>query len=364
MKTSEAFGRRLLRRALERKSPAFNVGLLIPTSGSLGLLGPSAYACARLAGETWNARGGVKGREVSLTVLNSSELSTTLDLELNRMIEAGELDALVTLCNTAVCRRVSEVVSARVPLVYTPHFEGEGLPDWVHAIGETPERQLLPAIDWISRRYKPKRWYLLGNDYSWPRRSHRQAIPSIRAAGAEIVAERYVALGERCFEPIIEEIITTRADAVLVSLVGGESVYMCRAFGQAGLVGKVLRLSVCVEENAILGMGHENTEGMFMAAGYFANLDSDGNGDFKERYRSRFGDRAPMLNSLSQSVYEGMVHLQRQTQEPGTGNGPGSLPGVRDRGRAASDAASDPVYLAAVEGLNVRVIEPLPVARG
>ncbi len=358
MKASEAFGRKMLRAPARRSTP-FNIGLLIPTSGSLGLLGPSAYACARLARDTWNSRGGLNGREVALTVLNASESSTSLSEELDSLIEAKEVDALVTLCNTAVCRHISEVVRARVPLIYTPHFEGEGLPGWVHAIGETLDRQLAPAIDWVRQRYCPKRWYLLGNDYSWPRRCHALAASCLRASGAEVIGERYVPLGEHDFEPIVEDIRERRADAVLISLVGGESIYMCRAFGAAGLAGKVLRLSVCMEENAILGMGHENTDGMFVAAGYFANLESDVNGDFKERYRAHFGDRAPMLNSLAQSVYEGVVHVQRQAQDPALARGTKMLRSVRARSRQSSDASKDPVFLGSVEGLGIRVIQPL-----
>ena len=358
MKTSEAFGRRMLRRPVQPAGP-FNIGLLIPTSGSLGLLGPSAYACARLARDTWNADGGLDGREIALTVLNASESAPSLASELDSLIEGGEVDALVTLCNTAVCRQVSEVVRARVPLIYTPHFEGIGLPGWVHAIGETLERQLAPAIDWVTQRYAPKRWYLVGNDYSWPRRSHALASACIRTGGAEVVAERYVPLGEHCFEPIVDDIRERRADAVLISLVGGESIYMCRAFGAAGLAGKVLRLSVCMEENAILGMGPENTDGMFVAAGYFANLESDVNGDFKERYRALFGERAPMLNSLAQSVYEGVVHLQRQAQGVGSARGPRMLRSVRAGKRQPSDASRDPVFLGSVEGLGIRVIQRL-----
>jgi ABC-type branched-subunit amino acid transport system substrate-binding protein len=358
MKTSEAFGRRMLHRSAARTRP-FNVGLLIPTSGSLGLLGPSAYACARLARDTWNENGGFDGREIRLAVLNASESATSLDQELDSMLQARELDALVTLSNTAVCRRISAVVDARVPMIYTPHFEGDGLPHWVHAIGETLDRQLVPAIDWMTQRYRPRRWYLVGNDYSWPRRCNQVARSRLLSSGAEIVAERYVGLGEHRFEPIVDDIRETGADAVLISLIGGESVYLCRAFGAAGLAGKVLRLSVCIEENAILGMGSQNTDGMFVAAGYFANLDSDVNGDFKERYRAHFGDRAPMLNSLAQSVYEGFVHIQRQTQDSGSTEEASLLPSVRGRRRQSYDANRDPIFLGAVEGLGVRVIQQL-----
>lgn len=363
MKSSEAFGRALLARSAGGDQP-FNIGLLIPTSGSLGLLGPSAYACARLARDAWNERGGLGGREVRITVLNSSETCASLDAELDQLIGARAIDALVALSNTEVCRRIASVVNARVPLIYTPHFEGSGLPEWVHAIGETPDRQLVPAIGWMADRFRPRRWFLLGSDYCWPRRSHALAVPAIRATGASIVGERYVPLGERGFDPIVDAIRASEADAVLISLVGAESIYFCRAFGAAGLGGKVMRLSVCMEENAVLGMGADNTDGMFVAAGYFATLDSDANGAFKERYRAQFGERAPMLNSLSQSVYEGFAHLNRQAAAAAPRRTLASLAGVRSEGRNEPfDARRDPIFMGEVQGLGIRVVDRIAGAR-
>ena len=46
-----------------------------------------------------------------------------------------------------------------------------------------------------------------------------------------------------------------------------------------------------------------------MASSYFAALTTDANIAFKERYHSHFGDRAPTLNSLGQSTYEGVHFL-------------------------------------------------------
>jgi ABC-type branched-subunit amino acid transport system substrate-binding protein len=357
IKPSEAFGRRVLARS--RRSGPFNVGLLIPTSGAMGLLGPCAYACARLARDLWNRQGGVDGREVRLTVLNSSESARMLDDELRDALDTGEVDALVVLSNTEVCRRIAPVVNARVPLIYTPMFEGTGLPDWVHAIGETPERQLLPAIDWMSTRFHPRRWYMLGNDYSWPRRSHALAIPSVKATGAEVVRERYVPLGERDYGDVVEDIAASRAEVVLLSLLTGDAVHFCREFERAGLGGKVLRLSICVEENAVLGVGHDSSEGMFVAAGYFAAIESDVNGSFKERYRNQFGERAPTLNSASQSVYEGFVHLHRQVFAGRGRRGTPGLPGVRDAHHRAYDAGRNPIYLGEVRGLAIQPVQRL-----
>ena len=70
----------------------------------------------------------------------------------------------------------------------------------------------------------------------------------------------------------------------------------------------MFRLSCAIEENGLLAIGADNTEGLFVSSGYFASLDNDANIAFKERYYNHFGQRAPTLNALGQSTYEG-VHF-------------------------------------------------------
>lgn len=359
MKASEAFGRARLQASARRRKRSFDVGLLVPTSGAMGLLGPSAWACAQLARDDWNAIGGVEGREVRLHLLDAGEGSDVLDEQLRELLDEQRFDSLVMLSNTEVCRHAAGIVDERVPLVYTPLFEGVGLPAWVHAIGETPGMQLLPAIAWMTGRHRTRRWYLLGNDYSWPRCSHAAAIPFLRASGCEVVGERYVPLGARDFDAVIADIAAMRADVVLLSLLAGDAVHLCRDFERAGLDRKVLRLSTCVEENAVLGIGPRGGDGMFVAAGYFAALDNDANGSFKERYHARFGDRAPALNASSQSVYEGFVHLQRQASPAVCSSARAALRGVRYQRGADPHSARAPIYLGGVEGLDIRPLQQL-----
>ena len=92
---------------------------------------------------------------------------------------------------------------------------------------------------------------------------------------------------------------------------------------------------------------------MFVAAGYFAALDNDANGSFKERYHARFGDRAPALNASSQSVYEGFVHLQRQASPAVCSSARAALRGVRYQRGADPHSARAPIYLGGVEGLGM-----------
>ena len=354
--------RRGLSRAVVEREPladdTIRVGMLIPMSGAAGLWGPSCLACATLATEEWNRAGGMRGRQVSLTVIDASDESASLEDEVLDLVEDGGVAAMVGMHTSSVRERITRVVGGRLPLVYTPLYEGGQLPPGVMAIGETPDDQLLPALAWLSTRYRLTRWYLLGNDYCWPRRTHALASEALASAGCEVRGNRFVRLGSCDAERAVDEIRRSGAQAVLMSLVGQDAVEFNRAFGAAGLGARVLRLSCAIEENGLLAMGADCTDGLFVAAGYFANLATDRNSAFKERYWTRFGDRAPTLNALGQSTYEGVSFLRglMAREEPGAEIGFDSVRATR--WRSNRDKAT-PIYLAQAEGLSLAVVQKL-----
>ena len=111
------------------------------------------------------------------------------------------------------------------------------------------------------------------------------------------------------YEAVFDQLRKSRADALLISMVGQEAVDFNRAFGRAGLSRQVLRLSCAIEENQLLAIGAAHTENLHVALGYFASLETDANLAFRQRYQTRFGERAPTLNAIGQSLYEGMHFL-------------------------------------------------------
>jgi hypothetical protein len=74
---------------------------------------------------------------------------------------------------------------------------------------------------------------------------------------------------------------------VLLSLISREEVGVDRAFGDVGLLRDALRLSSVIAENELLGIGSEITGNLYIAACYFADLNTDANLAFKERYNAR-----------------------------------------------------------------------------
>jgi ABC-type branched-subunit amino acid transport system substrate-binding protein len=344
-----------------------NVALCVPLGGSAGLWGPSALASAELAVAELNAATGLAGRPCRLVTVNAADNDPAIESTLIELVDSGDVDALVGLHTSAVRQRIVRAVGGRLPFVYTPLYEGGERTPGVFAIGETTTQQLRPVIHWLSERKRPRRWYFVGNDYVWPHVAHRVGRACVIASGAEVVGECFLPFGTTDYSSVLDQIRRLRCDAVMLSLIGQDEVDFNRAFGRAGLASGALRLSSVIAENELLGIGAENTENLYVAAGYFADLDTDANLAFKERYLNRFGARAPTLNTFGQSTYEGIhflaslfetTHAGPQSWEQLARRPLGHL-SARDIGVSAAAARRPPIYLAQADGHLFRVIARL-----
>ena len=345
------------REALEA-SADFVVGLLVPINGSAGIWGPSSIACAQLAQAEINAAGGLLDRQLRLRIIDSSDEAMEVGSATAQLMNAGAIDAIVGMHTSQVRQRVLKDVARQIPYVYTPLYEGGERTPGVFALGETPGRQLRPAIEHLASRYRARRWMFVGNDYVWPRVSHRLAARYVGELGGEVVADRYLPFNVDDFSELLDEIAKLKPHAILLSLIGQDAVQFNRAFGRCGLSRDMFRLSCAIEENGLLAIGADNTEGLFVSLGYFASLDNDANMAFKERYHNHFGQRAPTLNALGQSTYEGvhfMAALARRAADddaPLLGHlaAPLAFRSVRGISYFGNDRCAHPTYLAEAGG--------------
>ena len=73
----------------------------------------------------------------------------------------------------SACGVAHHAAMRRVETSPEPVYEGGERAPGVFMVGETPPRQLKPAIHWLAEQRGARRWYLVGNDYVWPHVSHR-----------------------------------------------------------------------------------------------------------------------------------------------------------------------------------------------
>ena len=348
-----------------RAPGTFRVGLLVPRCGAAGIWGPSSIASAEVAMDELNERDGIAGQQGELVIIDSAEeAETAVERTVGDLIERGGLDAIVGMHISSVRQRLKAVVRGRIPYVYTPLYEGgEDAPE-VFAIGDTPMRQLGPAMTWLHCRRKIRNWALIGNDYVWPRASHAFAKAHLASSGCRIVHECYLPFAVEDLDRAVQQIADSGADAVLVSLVGQDAVDFNRIFGAMDLDRRMIRLSCAIEENGLLASGAENLKRLYCSSSYFGILTGEKNARFRERYHGVHGDRAPQLNALGQSTYEGM-HFLASLMRAGNGRWPrpGRLPLAPISYRSARQgiwesnrSSALPAYLARADGLQFDIV--------
>ncbi|TRW77271.1 ABC transporter substrate-binding protein [Mycolicibacterium sp. 018/SC-01/001] len=288
-----------------------DIALVVPRSGSAGIYGPSCEACAELAISDLNATAGLLGRPVRLIPIDGSRPPATVAAEVGALVSRGTIDAVTGWHISPVRQALARVTAGRIPYVYGPLYEGGERTPGLFLTGETPSRQLLPAMDWMTAEYGVDRWIVIGNDYIWPKQTGAAARWHAHAQGRPLIDEIYVPLGTDDFSDAIRQVEMTGAQGVgvVLLLVGGDGVAFNRQFARCGLAASVPRLSPHVEENMLLASGYGSNDGLFAAAGYFEALNTSAGMEFAARYYRHFGPAAPALNSIGESCYEAITLL-------------------------------------------------------
>jgi ABC-type branched-subunit amino acid transport system substrate-binding protein len=293
------------------RADALDVAFVVPLSGPAGIFGPSCEACGSLAVDEINSAGGVLGRELRLRVVDGGERPATVAAKVDALVSAGAVRAVAGWHISAVRQQIAPRVAGRVPYVYTPLYEGGERTPGVFLAGETPARQVLPAMGWMARELGVRSWCIVGDDYAWPRVSAAAARRYALHRRLEIRAEIFVALGTQDFGEVLDRVERSGADGVLMFLVGSDAVEFNRAFAARDLDACCIRFSPLMEENMLLATGADSTAGLYASAGFFETLVTADSLDFGRRYVRRFGPDAPTLNSLGESCYEGLTLLAR-----------------------------------------------------
>jgi ABC-type branched-subunit amino acid transport system substrate-binding protein len=348
-----------------------HIALVVPLHGSAGIFGPSCEACAQLAADEINTGTGVAGNEIRLIVLDGAAPPKEVADELEVLVSAGAVDAVTGWHLSSLREVLAARIADRVPYVYTALYEGGERTPGVFLTGETPRTQLLPALRWMTEELHIRRWCIVGDNYVWPRGSASAVRGYAQWCGAVICDEIYVPLGTESFAPVLRRVERSRAQGVLMFLVGNDAVRFNRTFQATGLDGQLYRLSSLMEENMLAASGANATKGLYTAAGFFETAATPENLDFIGRYARRYGPEAPLLNTMGESCYEGVrlvCALIEQARASGTTVASCAARGLRylgPRGEVELQGSHlrQNVYLARATGLEFDVLAELaPVA--
>jgi urea transport system substrate-binding protein len=288
---------------------AVRIGLAVPLSGPLAMTAPSALDLAALAAEECTEAGGVSGRRVELVPVDSGRAPDVVAAEAQTLRQAGVFDTLVGFHTSDVHRALARSWSGRGTYVFTPPHEGGPGVAGVRRTGHGPRTQHAAALAWLVTHRRASRWALLGTDYVWPRAVHRAARSTLAGLGAQVVGEALVPFGPGDPGPLLDLVVRSRADAVLLSLVGRDLALFHREFARAGLDRRVTRLSGALEENGLYALGGDATGELYATMPSFAASPASGDErqlDLQERHARRAGADAPVVCAYARGLYDGV----------------------------------------------------------
>lgn len=316
-------------------SDHFSIGLLAPLSGVMGISGPSILNCALLAAEQTAERTGVP---VDLVVIDAGRGAADAALVTRQLVNAGLVRGLVGAHTSDVREAVSDVVANRLPYIFTPPHERQaGRPGTIFT-GSGPRLQLQRPLEWIVGHHRLQRWALIGNDYIWPRQVHRTAGLLLRGLGQTVVMDRLVTLGSVDAERLLYEAQASRAEAILLSLVGRDGITFQRVTAETGAGQRFIRLSTALDENSLLSAGGDSSGMLYAAMPSFIQQEDERHQNLLAVYMKRFGPSAPLPASYAEGCYDGVMLLSELWLSGLLEPTPGSTPKHRQASAAQQGA--------------------------
>lgn len=307
--------------AIRLKTIDLSVGLLFSTEGPYGVVSRTLLNGARLACDQINADPDIP---VTLQPVHIDPCGQIAEYArgARALLEQGV--SHICGCYTSSSRKeVLPLIDKHdAQLWYPTHYEGFETTSSVVYTGASPNQHLMPLIEFLYARYG-KRAYNIGSNYIWSWESSRVLREGVTRLGGEVVAERYVPVGESDLSAHIDEVLQLRPDYVFNSLIGSSSYVFFRELRRActrlGIdQPRVLPVASCnLSEPELFEIGPEAADGQISASVYFSSLDGARNAAFTQAYRAAY-PFGPAVSAEAEGSYIAIHLLARAVAMAGT----------------------------------------------
>ncbi len=264
------------------------VGILHSLSGTMAISETTLKDVMLMLIEEQNAKGGVLGRPLEAVVVDPAS-NWPLFAEKARQLISVDKCAAVFGCWTSVSRKSVLPVFEELNgiLFYPVQYEGQECSRNVFYTGAAPNQQAIPAVDYLAREEKVKRWVLAGTDYVYPRTTNQileNYLLSKGVAHADIMIN-YTPFGQSDWQNIVAQIkafgSAGKKTAVVSTINGDANVPFYKELGNQGI--KATDIPVCafsVGEEELAGMDTNPLVGHLAAWNYFESVPTKPNKTF------------------------------------------------------------------------------------
>jgi branched-chain amino acid transport system substrate-binding protein/urea transport system substrate-binding protein len=177
----------------------------------------------------------------------------------------------------------------KIPLLYGTDYEGGACDRYLFCYSAIPEHYVRPMMPHLLEN-AGSRFYLLGSDYIWPRKTNEYVKDMLSSCDASLSGEEYVPFGHEDFVPVISRIPESGANVVFLDLVDSELRAFLRQCHEKGLKETCRIAALAFNESTLASLNPEEAEGILTCNHFFASLDCPEARDFILRQRNMCGE--------------------------------------------------------------------------
>ena len=218
------------------------VGILHSLSGTMAISETTLKDTMLFLIEEQNKKGGVNGKKLEAVVVDPAS-NWPLFAEKARELITKEKVSVVFGCWTSVSRKSVLPVFKELNsiLFYPVQYEGEESERNVFYTGAAPNQQAIPAVDYLMKDEKVKRWVLAGTDYVYPRTTNKILEAYLKSKGVpqEDIMINYTPFGHSDWQTIVSDIkkfgSAGKKTAVVSTINGDANVPFYKELGNQGV---------------------------------------------------------------------------------------------------------------------------------
>jgi ABC-type branched-subunit amino acid transport system substrate-binding protein len=298
------------------------VGLLAPLSGVFADFGNAMRNSATIAVQRVNRDGGILGRPVAFK-LEDTKSDPGIGSQRARRLLSENLEVVIGTVSSAVTLAVLPLINqADKTFIYPVDGDdracvaGGGTNPRVFGLGDTPVQRQSRFVPYAVRQFG-KKWYLLGNDYVFPRSELAVTKKLLAQAGGVVVAEDYPPLGTDDYAPIVRKIRSSAANVVFAVVSGTDGVAFVKEARESGLFDKLTITGVATFAPEIYPGMAPYAEGVVTVDRYTEQIDNPTNRAFLSAYKAKYNPRFP-LGGAAACTYGAFLMLQQAARKAGT----------------------------------------------
>ena len=289
------------------------VGVLHSLSGTMAISETTLKDTVLFMIDEQNKKGGLLGKKLEAVVVDPAS-NWPLFAEKARELITKDKVSVVFGCWTSVSRKSVLPVFKELNniLFYPVQYEGEESERNVFYTGAAPNQQAIPAVDYLMKEEKVKRWVLAGTDYVYPRTTNKILEAYLKSKGVkdDDIMINYTPFGHSDWQTIVADIkkfgSAGKKTAVVSTINGDANIPFYKELGNQGVKATDIPVvAFSVGEEELAGLDTKPLLGHLAAWNYFESIKTPANEKFIKEWQAYTKNPKRTTNDPMEATYIG-----------------------------------------------------------